>query len=191
MYKIARTLLPFIYRHNYGYFSGRSYCTQALGCCSIFIALQQLKVFLFPYMTNTFKAAAKVRVAPGHTSWWSSNWLNDHALSRLYWNHIIFDDPYQLQRHSFQCVTVRLPPCWQLLNQTLGHRNTLYIIHLPRFRSSREARLAEHLATALHLVGFLGHVAADQANQVTQLLWRGDKIQSVAAIFSGCCSQSH
>ena len=77
-------LLPFIYRHNYGYFSGWSYCTQALGCCSIFIALQQLKVFLFPYTTNTFKAAEKVRIAPGHTSWWSSNWLNDHALSRLY-----------------------------------------------------------------------------------------------------------
>ena len=73
-------LLPFIYRHNYGYFSGRSYCTRVLGCCSIFIALQQLKVFLFPYTTNTFKAVEKVRIAPGHTSWWSS----DHALSRLY-----------------------------------------------------------------------------------------------------------
>ena len=35
-------------------------------------------------MTNTFEAAAKVRVAPGHTSWWSSNRLNVHTLSRLY-----------------------------------------------------------------------------------------------------------
>ena len=35
------------------------------------------------YTTNTFEAAAKVRVAPGHASWWSSNWLNVHALSRL------------------------------------------------------------------------------------------------------------
>ena len=77
-------LLPFIYCHNYGYFSGQSYCTQALGCCSIFIALQQPKVFLFPYTTNTLKAAVKVRVTPGHTSWWSSNWLNDHAISCLY-----------------------------------------------------------------------------------------------------------
>ena len=42
-------LLPFIYQHNYGYFSGRSYCAQALRCCSIFIVSQQLKVFLFPY----------------------------------------------------------------------------------------------------------------------------------------------
>ena len=58
----------FIYRHNYGYLSGRSYCNQALGCCSISIAPQQLKVFLFPYTTNTFEAAAKVRVAPGHAS---------------------------------------------------------------------------------------------------------------------------
>ena len=71
-------LLPFIYRHNYGYFSGRSYYTQAHGCCSIFIASQQL---LFPYTTNKFEAA--MGVAPGHASWWSSNWLNVHALNRL------------------------------------------------------------------------------------------------------------
>ena len=77
-------LLPFIYRHNYGYFSGQSYCTQAHGCCLTFIASQQLKVFLFPYTTNTFEAAAKVQVVPGHAAWWSSNWLNVHALSRLY-----------------------------------------------------------------------------------------------------------
>ena len=29
---------------------------------------------------NTFEAAAKVRVAPGHTSWWSSR-LDVHALA--------------------------------------------------------------------------------------------------------------
>ena len=28
-------------------------------------------------------AAAKVRVAPGHASWWSSNELNVHILSHL------------------------------------------------------------------------------------------------------------
>ena len=45
-----------------------------------FIVSQQLKVFLFPYMTNTFEVAAKVRVVPGHAFWWSSNELNVHAL---------------------------------------------------------------------------------------------------------------
>ena len=38
--------------------------TRLLGCCSIFIVLQQLKVFLFQCTTNTSEAAAKVRVAP-------------------------------------------------------------------------------------------------------------------------------
>ena len=47
------------------------------------IVSQQLKVFLFPYATNIFEVAAEVRVVPGLNSWWSSNWLNIHALSRL------------------------------------------------------------------------------------------------------------
>ena len=34
----------------------------------MFIASQQLKVFLSTYTTNTFEAAAKVRVALGHAS---------------------------------------------------------------------------------------------------------------------------
>ena len=53
------------------------------GAAQFLNASQQLRVILFPYTTNTFEAAAKVRVAPGHASWWSSNWLNVHALSRL------------------------------------------------------------------------------------------------------------
>ena len=61
--------LLFVYHHMYGYFiiSGQSYCIQAHGCCSTSIASQQLKdlVFLLYNMTNTFVAAAKVRVIPG------------------------------------------------------------------------------------------------------------------------------
>ena len=48
------------------HFSGQSYG----------FTFSTTKRFLFPYMANTFVAAVKVRDAPGHTLWWSSNELN-------------------------------------------------------------------------------------------------------------------